>query len=102
MLSNGEIVNALAKERRVEAMVQNIAHQPLNDDLKDLSQIVYKTILEYRADKVAELYETGQINFFIARIIINQFRSSSSPFHHMFRKFRERTCSIAGLDWEAP
>ena len=40
-----EIVDTLARERRVETLVQNIAHSPLTDDLKDLAQIIYVALL---------------------------------------------------------
>ena len=88
------IIEALANERRVEALVENIAHHSLTDDLKDLCQMVYLVLLEYDDDKILDLWENDQINFFLARIIINQYRSSNSPFHTIFRKFRERSVTI--------
>ena len=94
------IIETLAKERRVEAMVENIAHQSLTADLKDLCQMVYLVLLEYDEDKILDLWENGQINFFLARIIINQYRSSNSPFHTMFRKYQERSYSL-GCDASA-
>lgn len=81
------IVGQLAQERRVETMVENIAKQPLTADLKDLVQMVYLILLEYDEEKIIDLWENGQINFFIARIILNQYRSSNSPFHKLFRKY---------------
>lgn len=69
-------------------MVENIAHSPLTADLKDLVQMVYVILLEYDEDKIIDLWEHDQIGFFIARIIINQYRSSSSPFYASIRKFR--------------
>lgn len=89
-----EIIEALAKGRMVESMVENIAHQPLSADLKDLSQMVYVILLEYDESKLQDLWENDQINFFIARIILNQYRSSNSPFHAIFRKYQERSLSI--------
>lgn len=83
-----EIVEALAREGRVETMVQNIAHAPLGDDLKDLAQMVYLALLEYGDDKIADLWDNRQIDFFIARVIINQFRTRHSPYHDLIRKFR--------------
>lgn len=91
------IIETLAKERRVEAMVENIAHHSLTADLKDLCQMVYLVLLEYDEDKILDLWENGQINFFLARIIINQYRSSNSPFHTLFRKYQERSETI-GVD----
>lgn len=88
------IIDRLARERRVEAMVENIAKQPLSADLKDLAQMVYLILLEYDEDKLTDLWEHNQINFFIVRIILNQYRSSNSPFHKLFRKYGRRTEDI--------
>lgn len=88
------IIENLAKDRRVEALVENIAHHSLTADLKDLCQMVYLILLEYDESKLQDLWENDQINFFIARIILNQYRSSNSPFHAIFRKYQERTLSI--------
>lgn len=85
------IIETLAKEKRVEALVENIAHHPLTADLKDLCQMVYLILLEYDEAKLQDLWENDQINFFLARIIINQYRSSNSPFHSIFRKMQERS-----------
>lgn len=78
----------MAEQRMVEAMVENIAHQSLSADLKDLSQMIYLILLEYDDDKIQDLWENKQMTYFIAKIIINQYRSSNSPFHAQFRKFR--------------
>lgn len=94
MVDKYRIIDALAKEKRVEAMVENIAHHALTDDLKDLCQMVYLILLEYDEDKIIDLWENDQMNFFLARIIINQYRSSNSPFHTIFRKYQERSISI--------
>lgn len=88
------IIEILAKERRVEALVENIAHHSLTSDLKDLCQMVYLILLEYDESKLQDLWENDQINFFLARIIINQYRSSHSPFHTIFRKYQGRSVSI--------
>ena len=87
-MGKNEIVNEIAKGKMVEQMVQNIAHQSLSDDLKDLCQMVYRILLEYDEQKLQDLWSNNQMNFFLARIIINQFRSSNSPFHMIYRKFQ--------------
>lgn len=87
-------MNKLALERRVETMVENICHNHLTADLKDLCQMVYLILLEYDESKIQDLWENNEINFFIARIIINQYRSSNSPFHTIFRKYQERSFSL--------
>lgn len=89
-MNKTEIIEEIAKERMVETMVQNIAHQSLNSnaDLSDLCQMVYLILLEYDEDKLQDLWEHKQIRFFLARIIVTQYRSSLSPFHITYRKFR--------------
>ena len=89
-----DIIEILAKEKRVEALVENIAHQTLTADLKDLCQMVYIILLEYDETKILDLWENNQINFFLARIIINQYRSSNSPFHAIYRKHQEKSASL--------
>ena len=89
--SKAHIIETLAQEKRVEALVENIAHHSLTADLKDLCQMVYMILLEYDEGKLQDLWENDQMNFFLARIILNQYRSSNSPFHTMFRKFQERS-----------
>lgn len=88
MRNKADIIEILAKQRRVETMIENIAHQPLSADLKDLSQMIYLILLEYDEHKLQDLWENDQMDFFIARIIMNQYMSNSSPFHTLFRKFR--------------
>jgi len=89
-----EMVAQLARERRVETMVENIAKRALDTDLKDLSQMVYLILLEYDETKLQDLWEHGQINFFIARIILNQYRSANSPFHKLYRKYGRKAEEI--------
>lgn len=88
------MVAKIAQERRVETMVENIAKTPLTPDLKDLSQMVYLILLEYDESKLRDLWDHGQMNFFIARIILNQYRSTNSPFYKLFRKYARKAEEI--------
>ena len=85
-----QIIETLAKKKMVEELVQHSAHQPMSADLYDLSQMVYIILLEYDEDKIIDLWENKQIKYFIARIIINQYLSQNSPFHYIYRKFRQQ------------
>ena len=93
-MTRTEIVETLARERRVETMVENIARQELDANLSDLAQMVYLILLEYDEDKLVDLWEHGQMSFFIARIIINQYRSTSSPYYKLIRKYARKAEDI--------
>ena len=97
MTSRETIVETLARERRVEQMVVNIAHQTLTPDLEDLCQMVYLILLEYDEVKLQDLWENDQINFFLARVILNQYRSTNSPFYALFRKFQEKSIPLEDM-----
>lgn len=99
MATKYSIVETLGKERRVETMLTNIAHHAMTSDLEDLAQMVYLILLEYDEEKIIDLWENNQINFFIARVILNQYRSSNSPFHALFRKYRDRCDDISERDF---
>ena len=88
MKTKTEIIEAIAKDGMVETMVTNIAHKPMSADLQDLSQMVYLILLEYDEKRLQDLWINNQMHFFIARIIVNQYNSVTSPFHTIFRKFR--------------
>lgn len=93
-MTRTEIVAALAREQRVETMVCNIARQPLSPDLRDLSQIVYLTLLTYDPEKIIDLYTHGEINFFLARVIRTQLSSPRSAYAAAVTRFRHRTTAI--------
>lgn len=101
MESKSQIIEILAKNKRVEALVENIAHHSLTADLKDLCQMVYLILLEYDESKLQDLWLHKEMDFFIVRIITNQYRSSNSPFHTIYRKYQEKSISIGagvGID----
>ena len=85
-MTKPEIIERLAREQRGETMLSNIAKCPITGDLRDLCQMVYLILLEYDETKIVDLWENNQINFFIARILLNQYKSSNSPFYKLFRK----------------
>ena len=92
-----EIIDQLARERRVETMLANIAKRPVSGILEDLCQMVYLILLEYDEGKIVDLWENGQINFFLARILLNQYRSTNSPFYKLFRKYESKATDIETL-----
>lgn len=90
-MTRTEIVAALGKERRVETMVSNIARRPLSADLQDLAQIVYTILLTYDPEKIIDLYEHNEINYFIARVITNQMQMRRSQYDIAITRYQRRT-----------
>lgn len=84
-----EIVEGLARARIVERIIANVSgfRPPLPPDLQDLTQMVYEVILTYDSEKIKEMNERGMLQFFVARVVVNQFRSSRSPYHLIYRRY---------------
>lgn len=88
-MTKKEIVQQLAADGVVEQMCKAIAHQgSLTQDLKDLAQIVYLILLEYDEEKVVDLWESGAMHFFLARVIKMQYSGNRTQYFNQVRKFR--------------
>lgn len=79
------MLNKIANERLVEEICKNLGVSPKYMD--DLVQEIYLILLEYNQTKLQEIYDKGQLNFFLTRIIKNQWCSNTSPFYKKYRKY---------------
>ena len=99
MKTAAEIVEALARERRVETLVKNVC-KTSGPDMGDLAQIVYLALLQTPAPLLNDLVENGQMDFYAVRIIKNQYYGRKSRFHLDTRAFRDRTVELKPNDYE--
>ena len=79
------MLNKIANERLVEEICKNLGVSPKYMD--DLTQEIYLILLEYNQEKLQSIYDKGQLNFFLTRIIKNQYFSNTSPFFKKYRKY---------------
>lgn len=79
------MLNKIANERLVEEICKNLGVSPKYMD--DLVQEIYLILLEYNQEKLQSIYDKGQLNFFLTRIIKNQYFSKTSPFFKKYRKY---------------
>lgn len=97
-MEKSRIIEELARQGLVEEMVKNISgRSSLSADLQDIVQEVYLILLEYDDEKIADLWENGEMRFFLARIISNQLNSVTSPFYTKYRKFRRMVDESLGI-----
>ena len=84
-MTKWEIVKQLADGQIVEAMLSNIARRPITGALRDLVQETYCILLTTPEEKIQTLYEGGRLNYFIARLLTNNYLSTHSRFHYNYR-----------------
>lgn len=79
------MLEQLAKDKVVENLCRNIG--VCSNYIDDLVQEVYLIMLEYDQEKLKQIYEKGEINYWLTRIIMNQYCSNTSPFYKKYRKY---------------
>lgn len=86
MPSSVEIISAYAKDRVVEDIIKNLHSGEDVDNLKDLGQDIYISLMEKEPSKIEELYSKNQLKFFITRMVTNNIFSKNSPYYQTFKK----------------
>lgn len=85
-----EIIEELAKNKAIETIINNVA-QSQDDTLKDLAQMLYEDLLMKDDDKIIQLYEDEQLQFFITRMVMNSINSRTSRYYYMFARHNNIT-----------
>lgn len=80
------IITELAEKRKIEEFIKNTAKTNA-PSLDDLAQDIYVYLLEYDEDKIIGMYERNELEYFISRMITNQYISTSSPYYTKYKKF---------------
>lgn len=82
-----DIINELANKKTIEEIINNIAQNPSEDTLKDLSQMLYEDLLLKDADKIVRMYDEEQLQFFLTRMVLNSVKSKTSRYYYLFKKY---------------
>jgi hypothetical protein len=89
-----KIIEMLAKNHIVEDIVKNVAKDSYDEDLPDLCQDIYMTLMEKDEDWLLGIYERGQINYFITRMAMNNINSVTSRYYYLYKKNKLKQTSI--------
>ena len=94
-MTPNEVVALIAATGCVESIVAKITgngNVPDPTALKDLSQDIYSALLA--DEKIGEIFEQGHINFYVARIVMNQIMSSTSYYYRTYVRPRIKNSSL--------
>lgn len=91
MVENNEIVEALARDRVVEQIVERVCKRPAAE-LCDLVSIVHEALLCLPPDKLRSLAEGG-LNYYIVGMVQRQFFSTHNTFYRECIEFAARTAA---------
>lgn len=82
-----DIIAEVARLRKVEEIVEGVVRRDLTPTDEDGCQLIYEYILRYDEDRIVELWEAGQLGFFIHGIARRQMLGSRSTHYNAHRKF---------------
>ena len=88
-----DVVDSIAKEHLVDRIVNKLLSSSKNpfDCPEDLIQEIYLLLLQKDDNLIVNLYNKGEIGFYILRISRNQLLSKNSPYYTKYIKFRAQS-----------
>jgi hypothetical protein len=88
IMTNTQIIEKIAQEKKVEELIKNISKQPdlTQNHLDDLSQDIYIQLLEKPPTLIQSLYEKNELHYYIARMLVNNIHSTLSPYYYKYIK----------------
>lgn len=83
-----EVINIIAKEHLVERIVTKLLSSSKNpfDCPEDLIQDIYLLLLQKDDDLIVNLYNKGEIGFYLLKIARNQLLSVNSKYYYTYIK----------------
>ena len=91
------IIDKIAKDGVLDEIVNNVAKNVKDEDLKDLKQDIYITLLEKDEELLEKIYERGQINYLLTRIVVNNINSKTSRFYYLYKKNNQKNIPLDDL-----
>lgn len=92
-----DIIESMAKARTVERLVENVTRRH-DATAKDLAQSVYAILLDLPDGRVCRMYAEGSLTYYVARIVMNEWRNGYSPFNRTVRNFTLRSDELVERD----
>ena len=92
-----EVVDIIAKEHIVERIVNKLLSSSKNpfDCPEDLIQEIYLLLLQKDDDLIVNLYNKGEIGFYLLRVVRNQLLSKNSSYYYTYIKLGANSDDIS-------
>ena len=92
-----EIIDELSKDNTVEKIIYKLLPASKNrfDCPEDLVQDIYVLLLEKDDKLIVDLYNKGELGYYLLRIAKNQLLSANSPYFYKYIKFRAQSDDIS-------
>ena len=91
-----EVIDIIAREHLVERIVTKLLSSSKNpfDCPEDLIQDVYLLLLEKGDKLIVDLYERGELAYYLLRVVRNQLLSKNSSYYYTYIKLGAKSDDI--------
>ena len=91
-----EVVDIIAREHLVERIVTKLLSSSKNpfDCPEDLIQDIYLLLLQKDDNLIVNLYNKGELGFYLLKIARNQLLSKNSPYYQKYIRFQSHNDDI--------
>lgn len=100
MKTQTQIIEEIAKNKIVETIIDNVSKGTF-PDTDDLSQDIYVELLSKPEEKIQQLYENNQLNYFIATMVKNNLFSVNSRYYYNYQKWNNNRTTFNNIENES-
>ena len=95
-MTKWEIVDELSRSNTVEKIIYKLLPASKNrfDCPDDLVQDIYVLLLEKDNKLIIDLYNKGELGFYLLKIARNQLLSKNSPYYQKYIRFKSQSDDI--------
>ena len=87
-MSTREVVEEIARSKLIQECIKVVTGGVWRSEYDDLVQDILIEMLNQT--KIVDLYEKGQLKFYVMRIVRNNIQSNTSRFFYRYRRFSLR------------
>ena len=89
-MTKSDVLDIIAREHLVEKIVYKLLPCSKNpfDCPQDLIQDIYLILLNSDENLIVDLYNKGELGFYLLKVARNQLLSTNSPYYTKYIKFR--------------
>lgn len=81
--TKNDVINNIARDKKLIKEIQGICK---TNKIDDLLQELYLILLTKKDELITNLNERGEVKFYIIRVIMSQYFSTSSKYYELFKK----------------
>ena len=88
-MTKSDVLDIIAREHLVDRIVNKLLSSSKNpfDCSEDLIQDVYLLLIEKSDKLIVDLYERGELGYYILKVVRNQLLSVNSKYYYTYIKF---------------